>query len=138
MKGASYNVPKKHVEAESASCVWRQGTETRGRLQNTVAIFVRYWPKNSRTFCLLSNRNLALLCQLVPLTFICTGQFDKRSHGLEQSLERSPASGDFYGTGIEIWAGLGPVRQLLRPFFFMFSWAKNIFQIFFSTQQRSH
>ena len=33
--------------------------------------------------------------------------------------------GDFYGTGIEIWAGFGPVRQLLRPFFFMFSWAKN-------------
>ena len=25
--------------------------------------------------------------------------------------------GDFYGTGIEIWAGFGPVRQLLRPFF---------------------
>ena len=23
--------------------------------------------------------------------------------------------GDFYGTGIEIWAGFGPVRQLLRP-----------------------
>ena len=22
---------------------------------------------------------------------------------------------DFYGTGIEIWAGFGPVRQLLRP-----------------------
>ena len=33
--------------------------------------------------------------------------------------------GDFYGTGIEIWAGFGPVRQLLRPFFFMFSWAKK-------------
>ena len=25
--------------------------------------------------------------------------------------------GDFYGTGIEIWAGFGPVRQLLRPVF---------------------
>ena len=23
--------------------------------------------------------------------------------------------GDFYGTGIEIWAGFWPVRQLLRP-----------------------
>ena len=23
--------------------------------------------------------------------------------------------GDFYGTGIEIWAGFGPVWQLLRP-----------------------
>ena len=33
--------------------------------------------------------------------------------------------GDFYGTGIEIWAGFGPVWQLLRPFFFMFSWAKK-------------
>ena len=25
--------------------------------------------------------------------------------------------GDFYGTGIEIWAGFGPVRQLLRQVF---------------------
>ena len=39
--------------------------------------------------------------------------------------------GDFYGTGIEIWAGFGPVgitekkwadyEQILRPVFFMFS-----------------
>ena len=28
--------------------------------------------------------------------------------------------GDFYGTGIEIWAGFGPVRQLLRPVFSCF------------------
>ena len=28
--------------------------------------------------------------------------------------------GDFYGTGIEIWAGSGPVRQPLRPFFSCF------------------
>ena len=28
--------------------------------------------------------------------------------------------GDFYGTGIEIWAGFGPVQQLLRPFFSCF------------------
>ena len=28
--------------------------------------------------------------------------------------------GDFYGTRIEIWAGLGPVRQLLRPVFSCF------------------
>ena len=34
-----------------------------------------------------------------------------------KSLERSPAVGDFYGTGIEIWAGFGPVWQLLRPVF---------------------
>ena len=44
--------------------------------------------------------------------------------------------GDFYGTGIEIWAGFGPVgitekkigadyEQILRPFSVMFSWAKN-------------
>jgi hypothetical protein len=43
--------------------------------------------------------------------------------------------GDFYGTGIEIWAGFGPVgiteknwtdyKQLLRPVFFMFSWTKE-------------
>ena len=38
-----------------------------------------------------------------------------------KSLERSPAVGDFYGTRIEIWPGFGPVRQLLRPVFFMFS-----------------
>ena len=30
------------------------------------------------------------------------------------------AVGDFYGTGIEIWAGFGPVRQLLRPVFSCF------------------
>ena len=35
---------------------------------------------------------------------------------MTKSLERSPAVGDFYGTGIEIWAGIGPVQQLLRPF----------------------
>ena len=28
--------------------------------------------------------------------------------------------GNFYGTGIEIWAGVGPVRQLLRPVFSCF------------------
>ena len=49
--------------------------------------------------------------------------------------------GDFYRTGIEIWAGFGPVWQILRPDFFMFSWAKfflkknlvdleNIFEVF--------
>ena len=37
-----------------------------------------------------------------------------------KSLERSPAVGDFYGTRIEIWAGFGPVRQLLRPVFSCF------------------
>ena len=72
----------------------------------------------------------------MPLTFICTGQFDKRSHGLEQSLERSPALGDFYGTGIEIWAGFGTIgstekknwadyEQLLRPVFSCFHGQKK-------------
>ena len=37
-----------------------------------------------------------------------------------KSLERSPAVGYFYGTRIEIWAGFGPVRQLLRPVFSCF------------------
>ena len=32
----------------------------------------------------------------------------------------SHAVGDFYGTGIEIWAGFGPVWQLLRTFFHVF------------------
>ena len=35
--------------------------------------------------------------------------------------------GDFYGTGIVIWAGFKPVQQLLRPFFSCFHG-----QIFFS------
>ena len=38
--------------------------------------------------------------------------------------------GDFYGTRIEIWAGFGPVGQLLRPFFSCFHgqnfFSKNI------------
>ena len=28
--------------------------------------------------------------------------------------------GDFYGTGIEIWTGFGPVWQILRPVFSCF------------------
>ena len=43
-----------------------------------------------------------------------------------KSLERSPAVGDFYGTRIEIWAGFGPVRQLLRPVFSCFHGQKKI------------
>ena len=34
--------------------------------------------------------------------------------------------GDFYGTGIEIWARFGPVRQLLRPVFSSFHEQKKI------------
>ena len=34
--------------------------------------------------------------------------------------------GDFYGTEIEIWAGFGPVRQLLRPVFSCFHGEKKI------------
>ena len=33
-----------------------------------------------------------------------------------------------YGTGIEIWAGLGPVWQLLRPIFSCFHWQKYFFK----------
>ena len=44
-----------------------------------------------------------------------------------KSLERSPAVGDFYGTGIEIWAGFGPVRQLLRPVLSCFHGQKFFF-----------
>ena len=47
---------------------------------------------------------------------------------LPKSLERSPAVGDFYGTRIEIWAGFGPVRQLLRPFFSCFHGQKKNFK----------
>ena len=36
--------------------------------------------------------------------------------------------GDFYGTGIEIWAGFGPVRLLLRLVFSCFHEQKNIFK----------
>jgi hypothetical protein len=42
--------------------------------------------------------------------------------------------GDFYGTGIEIWARFGPVWQLLRPVFFMFSWAKKMFKNFLDAE----
>ena len=33
--------------------------------------------------------------------------------------------GDFYETGNEIWAGFGPVRQLLRPVFSCFNEQKK-------------
>ena len=36
--------------------------------------------------------------------------------------------GDFHGTGIEIWAGFGPVRQLLRPIFSCFHGQKKDFK----------
>ena len=36
--------------------------------------------------------------------------------------------GNFYGTGIEIWAGFGPIRQLLRPVFSCFQWQKKNFK----------
>ena len=35
--------------------------------------------------------------------------------------------GDFYGTEIEIWAGFGPVRQLLRSVFSCFH-GQNFFK----------
>ena len=42
-----------------------------------------------------------------------------------KSLQRSLAMGDFYGTGTEIWAGFGPVRQLLRLVFSCFHGQKK-------------
>ena len=36
--------------------------------------------------------------------------------------------GDFYVTGIEIWAGFWPVRQLLRPVFSCFHGQKISFK----------
>ena len=50
-----------------------------------------------------------------------------------KSSQRSPAMGDFYGTRIEIWAGFGLVRQLLRPVFSCFHgqkfFLKNILDV---------
>ena len=40
--------------------------------------------------------------------------------------------GDFYGTAVEIWAGFGPVWQLLRLFFSCFhgqNFFKNIVDV---------
>ena len=37
------------------------------------------------------------------------------SYFIAKSLERSPAVGDFYGTGIESWAGFGPNGRLFLP-----------------------
>ena len=56
-----------------------------------------------------------------------TTLFGGKEFGKCTSKSRSPAVVVFYGTGIGIWAGFGPVWQLLRPFFFMFSWAKFFF-----------
>ena len=43
-----------------------------------------------------------------------------------KSLDRSRAGSNFYGTEIEIWAGFGPVWQLLRPVFSCFHEQKKI------------
>ena len=57
----------------------------------------------------------------------CVGPIQRCSM-VSKSLERSPAVGDFYGTGIEIWAGFGPVRQLLRPVFSCFHGQRKNFK----------
>ena len=65
---------------------------------------------------------------ILQISRVLTTEKEEQSRKLiPKSLERSPAVGDFYGTGIEIWAGFGPVRQLLRPVFSCFHG-----QIFFS------
>ena len=55
---------------------------------------------------------------------------DNCQNPCRKSLERSPAVGDFYGTRIKIWAGFGPVRQLLRPVFSCFHGQKKILKTF--------
>ena len=47
-----------------------------------------------------------------------------------KSLYRSRGVGDFYGTGIEIWAGFGPVWQLLRLVFSCFHGQKKKLKTF--------
>ena len=42
------------------------------------------------------------------------------SREIIHTSKQCTAVGDFYGTGIEIWARFGPVRQLLRPVFSCF------------------
>ena len=45
-----------------------------------------------------------------------------------KSLYISNGVSNFNGTGIEIWAGFGPVRQLLRLFFLFFHGQKIFFK----------
>ena len=54
--------------------------------------------------------------------------YKKKGYTQAKSLERSPAVGDFYGTRIEIWAGFGPVRQILRSVFSCFHGQKIFFK----------
>ena len=49
-----------------------------------------------------------------------------RSKIWEGGSQRSRALGDFYGTGIETWAGFGPVWQLLKSGFSCFHGQKKI------------
>ena len=46
-----------------------------------------------------------------------------------KSLQRRRAVRDFYGTGIVIWAGFGPVLATFEAEFFMFSWGKKLKKI---------
>ena len=62
-------------------------------------------------------------CSLISL---CPDKIAVIQSRQSKSLQRSRAVGDFYGTGIEIWAGFGPVRQLLRPVFSCFHGQKKI------------
>ena len=45
--------------------------------------------------------------------------------------------GDFCGTGIEIWAGFGPVWQLLRPVFSCFHGQKIVFKNIADVENKS-
>ena len=44
-----------------------------------------------------------------------------------QVIIKNSAVGDFYGTGIGIWAGFRPVGQFLRPVFSSFRGQKFFF-----------
>ena len=52
----------------------------------------------------------------------------ERNLTLHQYRQSHYREGDSYGTGIEIGAGFGPVRQLLRPVFSCFHEQKKIFK----------
>ena len=53
-----------------------------------------------------------------------------------KSSQKSPAVGDFYGTGIKIWAGFGPIMSNFLGWFFKFSWAKKNKNIVVSALQK--
>ena len=84
-------------------------------------------PQNaSGCFIETINSEITRELNMMPLLGFLKHRFQWCRGDLQpKSLERSPAVGDFYGTRIEIWAGFGPVRQLLRPVFHVFMGKKK-------------